>query len=405
RDTRHLSRQIGFLKVSLNMETLRDLLTPPKDLEEISYHIIGADGKTMLSTSPDILETLPTGQELYGFAAQSLGGCRQEDSVFFSAYPIEKTDWILLSVSTDKGTKHFVTTMGISLTFSTLICIIVCLLIAIFFGNIVTKPLKQVGDLMSSVSGGDFSGTLDLGSCSELSLLANQFNDMNQKLQFLYNEVFQNEIRIKEAEFSALVSQMNPHFLYNTLDTIYWMAKSGNGEAVSDMVTSLSRLMRLSLSGNHGNFVALSTELEQINCYLAIQKIRFQDQITFDLRVEADCMDCRVLKLILQPLVENAIIHGINPVGNGSITIRIYAQGDELIYQVSNTGKLLNVEELKQLLASNTTETRGFALKNISERLRLAVGAKYPLTFGYEDGQTTFWVHQPILPFLAEEDD
>lgn len=102
----------------------------------------------------------------------------------------------------------------------------VCFAIAAIFANLVTKPLRKLGDMMATVSDGDFSQKAEVGGFSELTMLTGQFNRMNEKLDFLYNEVLRKELRVREAELSALVSQMNPHFLYNILDTLYWMAKA-----------------------------------------------------------------------------------------------------------------------------------------------------------------------------------
>ena len=250
--------------------------------------------------------------------------------------------------------------------------------------------------MMATVSDGDFSQKADAGGFSELTILTSQFNRMNEKLDFLYNEVLRKELRIREAELSALVSQMNPHFLYNILDTVYWMAKAGRMEEVGQMVSSLSRLMRLSLSGDNEGFVSLQTELEQIRCYLSIQRMRFGDQILFELKVEDGLLDCQVLKLILQPLVENAIQHGVHPVGGGAVFVRIFSKGGQLVYRVSNTGRVLRTEDIETCLNSEPVGRKGFALKNINDRLCMTYGADYSLRYGHEDGMTYFEVRQPL---------
>lgn len=402
RDTRNLSHQIGFLKIALNMESLRSALLPAQDLGRISYHIIDKD-KMILSTDTEALESLPPEDELYQYVRRGIGTCISEDRIYLSACPIDKTDWLLFSISPADPTRPFSHAMLSNALLSSAICICVCLTIAVFFGNIVTKPLKKIGDMMHSVSSGDFSSKMELRGSDELTVLARQFNDMSEKLDFLYNEVFQSQLRLKEAEISALVSQMNPHFLYNTLDTIYWMAKGNQTQAVSEMVSNLSKLMRLSMPGS-GDYVSLATELEQIRCYIAIQEIRFQDQISFSLSADSELMSCRVLKLILQPLVENAIVHGVTPVGGGDISIEIFRENEDIVYRVSNTGKLLDAEEIHRLLIQPQTEKKGFALKNIAERLRLSFGSRYTLDFGFENGHTYFKVRQPAVPFKEDTD-
>ena len=397
RDTRNFSHQIGFLKIALNMNSLYNILLPSPELDQISYHIVNADG-IILSTHSEALNFLPDNTDIYTYVQRGIGTCLAENSVYMSVYPIEKTDWLIFSLAPVVPETSLSKAMLSNVFFAATICICVCLLIAVLFGNIVTKPLKEIGDKMCSISAGNFSSKMELKGNDELSLLAQQFNAMSTKLDFLYNEVFQSQLRLKEAEISALVSQMNPHFLYNTLDTIYWMAKSNQIDAVSEMVSNLSKLMRLSMPGS-GDYIPLATELEHIRCYIAIQKIRFQDQIIFSLNIADGLLKYRVLKLILQPLIENAIVHGVTPVGGGAIGIDIYQDTGEIVYRVTNTGKLLNTEELHRLLCEPQTEKKGFALKNINERLRLSYGKRYHLEFGFEAGRTFFTVRQPAVPF------
>ena len=304
---------------------------------------------------------------------------------------------MLLGRSPDQASVSFRQTLARTLTFATLLCVVVCFAIAAIFANLVTKPLRKLGDMMATVSDGDFSQKAEVGGFSELTMLTGQFNRMNEKLDFLYNEVLRKELRVREAELSALVSQMNPHFLYNILDTLYWMAKAGRTEEVGEMVSSLSRLMRLSLSGDREGFVSLQTELEQIRCYLSIQRIRFGDQILFELNVEDGLLDCQVLKLILQPLVENAIQHGVHPVGGGEIHVRVFSGDGLLVYRVSNTGRVLRAEEIETCLRTEPLGRKGFALKNINDRLCLTYGAEHSLRYGHEDGMTYFEVVQPIV--------
>lgn len=392
RDVRNFNHQIGFVKIALNMSSLRNVLAAPDDLEQTGYTLLDSAGRIVLSTDHEADDP----EKLAAMALRCANGSLWEERQYWAACPIEKTDWVLLGRSPDQASVPFRQTLARTLTIATLLCLVVCFAIAALFANLVTKPLRRLGDMMANVSDGDFSQKAEIGGFSELTMLTGQFNRMNEKLDFLYNEVLRKELRIREAELSALVSQMNPHFLYNILDTLYWMAKAGRTEEVGEMVSSLSKLMRLSLSGGREGFVPLRTELEQIRCYLSIQRIRFGDQILFDMSVEDVLLDCRVLKLILQPLVENAIQHGVHPVGGGEIRVRVFSGDGHLIYRVSNTGRVLRTEEIETCLRTEPEGRKGFALKNINDRLCLTYGAAYSLRYGHEDGMTYFEVIQPI---------
>lgn len=391
RDVRNFNHQIGFVKIALNMASLLTVLNAPDDLEQTGYTLLGQSGQMVLSTDPLSTDTAA----FSAIARRCEGGGLWEDDQYWAASQIEKTDWILLGRTPDQASVSFRHTLVRTLSIATLLCMAVCFAIAVLFANLVTKPLKRLGDMMATVSDGDFSQKAETGGFSELSLLTGEFNRMSEKLDFLYNEVLRKELRVREAELSALVSQMNPHFLYNILDTLYWMAKAGRTEEVGEMVSSLSRLMRLSLGGDREGFISLETELEQIRCYLSIQRIRFGDQILFDLTVEEGLLDCQVLKLILQPLVENAIQHGVHPVGGGEIHVRIFKQETLLHYRVSNTGRVLNAAEIETCLHTQPEGRKGFALKNINDRLCMTYGAGFSLRYGHEDGMTYFEVVQP----------
>lgn len=393
RDVRNFNHQIGFIKIALNMTSLQNVLAAPDDLEQTGYTLLDEAGRIVLSTDSEKADA----EELAAMALRCVDGSLWEDNQYWAACAIEKTDWVLLGRSPDQASVSFRRTLTRTLTFATLLCIVVCFAIAAIFANLVTKPLRKLGDMMATVSDGDFSQKAEVGGFSELTMLTGQFNRMNEKLDFLYNEVLRKELRVREAELSALVSQMNPHFLYNILDTLYWMAKAGRTEEVGEMVSSLSKLMRLSLSGDKEGFVSLQTELEQIRCYLSIQRIRFGDQILFELNVEDGLLDCQVLKLILQPLVENAIQHGVHPVGGGEIRVRVFSENGLLVYRVCNTGRVLRAEEIETCLHTDPVGRKGFALKNINDRLCLTYGAAYSLRYGHEDGMTYFEVVQPIV--------
>lgn len=401
RDVRNFNHQIGFIKIALNMTSLLNVLEAPADLEQTEYTVLDENGQVVLSTDDN-----PMDLHLLQNAARRCGeGSIWDNGQYWAACSIEKTNWILLAHTPDQASVSFRQTLIHTLTVATFLCIVVCFAIAAVFANLVTKPLRKLGDMMVTVSDGDFSHKAEAGGFSELTFLTERFNRMNEKLDFLYNEVLRKELRIREAELSALVSQMNPHFLYNILDTMYWMSKAGRTKDVEKMVSDLSKLMRLSLSGDKSGFVLLATELEQIRCYLSIQRIRFGDSILFDLQADEQLADCKVLKLILQPLVENAIQHGVHPIGVGEVHVCVYRENGLLHYRVSNTGRVLRLEEIDTCLHSEPVERKGFALKNINDRLCMTYGEDYSLRYGCQDGMTYFEVIQPVVHAEGGADD
>ncbi len=220
---------------------------------------------------------------------------------------------------------------------------------------------------------------------------------MCERLQISYNEVDLKNIKLKDAQLSLLQSQINPHFLYNTLDTIYWMSEFNRTSDVSQMVSSLSRLFRLSLAGDENDMVPLTTEIEHVECYLYIQQVRHQDQLSYLLDTQVDASHYMVNKLILQPLVENAILHGIDVTGCGTVKIYIFQERDCLIYEVRNTGTAVDISAIQEILKKPISAESGIGIRNINDRIRLRHGNEYGISCSLEKDETVFRVTIPVI--------
>ncbi|WP_419875096.1 sensor histidine kinase [Candidatus Pristimantibacillus sp. PTI5] len=269
-----------------------------------------------------------------------------------------------------------------SVTFSimavvTLITIIVSWVIA----RIITNPMKKLMFSMRALQTGDFTQRVHFNGNDEIGRLGHLYNTMVGRIKTLIDDVYASRLKQKEAELKALQSQINPHFLYNTLNMINWSAVQKGDKEISEMVVSLSQVFRLSL--NSGNdLVALEHEMELVRNYLFLQKKRFTSRFNFEIDLEPSIQHFRMPKLLLQPLVENAIIHAIEPSGgNGHIHVRAYKEDSLIIFEVSDNGpgmpeaqvQRLNqapMDESMQALQTNGPHS-GMALSNIKERLAL----------------------------------
>ena len=256
-----------------------------------------------------------------------------------------------------------------------------CLLISFFFSNRILRPLKVLRKSMNELEHENFDIVLSEKGNDEISLVSKSFNKMSRKLNELINEVYIVQLKQKEAELKVLHEQINPHFLYNTLNTIYWVCQLEKAPESAKLVQALSKLFRLSL--NSGNEITtVEKEIEHLKYYILIQKKRFEDLIQFNIEVDEKLLNCNIVKLILQPLVENAIQHGIERKGSeGSIMVRIYQEQDDLIYEVEDDGIGADVNELYELLHKVQDGNRGFGLKSVNDRIILHYGADYGLKF------------------------
>lgn len=273
-----------------------------------------------------------------------------------------------------------------------------CLLVIILFALRVLGPLKQIRKSMKHLENENFDVSIEVKGNDEIALLGKSFNKMSKRLGELINEVYAVQIKQKESELKALQAQISPHFLYNTLDTIYWMCRMEKAFESSILVQALSRLFRLSL--NSGNeFTTVKNETDHLSFYMTIQQKRFEGMIDFNMHVSGDVLPCRVVKLILQPLVENAIFHGIEKKGSrGTITITIGAEEGNLIYRIADDGAGAEENELNALLEKVEDGNRGFGIKNVNDRIHLYFGNEYGIHFHSSPGNgTVVTVKQPLL--------
>lgn len=394
----NLQTEIGFLKILLNTKVL-DQLFSDNTPNPTDYYIMDGNGKIVYSygnsvQKPEILDAVTPG--LLEENLKDTVYMKEWDS-YVTPYKLSNTPWYLFSISANTlaaSVNRTLNTMRLSFTIG---CSIICLLLSLFFTSIIISPLKKLGQLMEHIENEDFSVRFHVNSRDEIGHLADQFNKMSERLQSLYNEVYLKNIKLKDAQLSILQSQINPHFLYNTLDTIYWMSEFNRTQDVSRMISSLSRLFRLSLSGDENDMVSLESELEHVNCYLYIQKIRYQEQLECSVITDIRPADYMVIKLVLQPLAENAILHGIDTQGEGKVTIHIFEENECLIYEVTDTGGAADPEKINQILGNPISSEGGIGLKNIHDRIRLRHAGNYGINCRVENGRTIFRVTLPII--------
>ncbi|MCJ7843489.1 sensor histidine kinase [Lederbergia sp. NSJ-179] len=273
-------------------------------------------------------------------------------------------------------------------------------IVSVFFANMITKPLNKLKTLMGNVEEGHFDVRFNSKYNDEVGQLGNSYNKMVQEIDRLIQLLYVKEKSKREEELKVLQAQIQPHFLYNTLDTIQWMAYEYKAPKIAEMVNSLTTLFRIGL--NKGKeFISIREELEHVRSYLIIQMTRYESKLEYDIKADEEVKDYQILKLILQPLVENSIYHGIrNKRGKGRITITVTRQDENLLLCVMDTGKGIKEEMLKQLNHSlkmmGTTDRKGYGLHNVNERIKLSYGAKYGLEVfsEYEQGTEI----QAILP-------
>ena len=250
-----------------------------------------------------------------------------------------------------------------------------------------TRPVGKLKNAMKKVEAGDFSVQVESKARDEIGQLIHSFNYMVNRLRQLIKEVYQQKLAQKNAELTALQAQINPHFLYNTLDSINWMLIEKGEWEISDVVVSLGDILKYSLHGED-MLVLFEEELKYIESYLCIQKNRLEDRLTVQMEIDERTKTCLVPKLILQPIVENAIIHGIEKKKEaGEIWIRAVIRGGVFAIQVKDNGAGMKPEQLMKFRDSILSEETGgkhIGMRNVHRRIQLHFGEVYGLKIDSE---------------------
>lgn len=288
------------------------------------------------------------------------------------------------------------------IAFTCILLLIACLSYVIPLS--ITRPITKLSEVTNQVAKGDLSVRADVKTGAEASMLGNSLNTMIDKINELLVQVKTEQIRLRKAEFELLQSQINPHFLYNTLDAIVWLAEAGDQKKVVSMVGSLSEFFRTSL--NQGkDIVSIKEELQHVRSYLEIQQVRYQDLLQYEIDVP-ECLNHYLIpKITIQPLVENALYHGIkNKRGLGKIEINGRLREDYFILQIKDNGIGIKEERLRevqnQILHKETKENDIYGLYNVNERIRLNFGEAYGIVIESVYGEQT--VVSVTLPCIKE---
>lgn len=255
----------------------------------------------------------------------------------------------------------------------------------------ITQPIEDLSRRMEEVSGGELTPKEPVKACAEeLNTLSTGMERMVGQIRTLLDETTQKQASLRKTELALLQAQINPHFLYNTMDTIIWLIEAEQNEAAEEMVANLSNYFRCSLSKGQ-DIISLETEERHIRSYLQIQQVRYQDILTYTIDIPCELHQIQLPKLTLQPLVENALYHGIKlKRAKGRISISGRREGEDVVLQVADNGVGMSLERLTTLRQSLKTRERvGFGLATVHERLQLCFGPGYGLSLESEEGQGT----------------
>lgn len=270
----------------------------------------------------------------------------------------------------------------------------------------ITRPIRKLSEVTDQVAKGNLDVRSEVKGGVEVSMLSDSLNTMIDKINELLDQVTKEQVRLRKAEFEVLQSQINPHFLYNTLDAITWLAESGEQKKVVSMVGSLSEFFRTALNGGR-DIITIEEELQHVRSYLEIEQVRYQDILRYEISGPEELNKYLIPKITIQPLVENALYQGIkNKRGPGMILIKAKKEKDFFTIQIEDNGIGIEEERLEQVRAGIRDKVLTgkdiYGLYNVNERIRLNFGEQYGIFIESVHGEKT--VVSVILPYAQTLD-
>ena len=313
-------------------------------------------------------------------------GTYVEDTVIYAVTSVEDSSWRVVGVSfVDELVNRSVREMiGISAGLAGLV-LAAALLTSWILSRMLSRPLWGLASAMERFErDADHFSYRPVGGTREVRELSQSFGHMVLRIQQLMSTVRQEEINLRKTELKALQAQINPHFLYNTLDSIAWMCERGRNADAVNMVHALARLFRISISRGH-ELIPIAKEIEHAESYLQIQKYRYKNQFTYEFDVDPGCLDYYCNKITLQPIIENSINHGLDLlVEEGRIQVEVLQDGEDILFRVRDNGVGMSQEQVDAILEQDPEDRTGIGIRNVNDRLRIYFGAPYGLNITSE---------------------
>ena len=391
------SKEKGVVFIDLNYSAISELCDQNSIGEKSYIYILNQDGNIVYHPQQQqlynelqtenidiVLDADPQGEPVISGSGN--------DSRVYTFAKSEKTGWMVvgcmnmneLTRSSRQGQFIYVMTA--------VILIIIALLFSNHISRAISRPIQKLRDSMAKVQEGDFSATvMEVPEQNEIGSLTRSFNVMIHQIEELMKQNRIEQEQKRKSELKALQSQINPHFLYNTLDSIIWMAEGKKNEEVVLMTSSLAKFLRQSIS-NEDQQVSIGQEVEYARSYLTIQKMRYKNKLEYEIYLEASIKSCQIVKLVLQPIIENAIYHGIKyKEGMGMVTVRGYEKDGCVVLEVADNGVGMDEETLKHIFERHKVNYRsnGVGVYNVQKRLKLYYGNDYGITYESEKGMGT----------------
>lgn len=382
---------IGMLRISISEDMLFEVQKNLLAGSNSSFYLVDGDGiilshqkKEKLGKHFDyseIIHKLKNDEVFYSN--------RVNDELYEYIHKVKGYNYYLIGMFPAKEVSYETKPIGNLILFTLIGCSIFVICFAYIMYVSITRPIRILISKMNEVEKGCFDVVALSNSENEIGGLFHHFNSMVAKIKLLIRDLYEVELKEREAELKALQEQINPHFLYNTLDTIRWTARKNRDFEVSEYIEILSSILRHNL--NNGQWETdIGQEVAHLKDYIFLQKKRYGDKLEVKINIEPELYSYKIVKLVLQPIVENSITYGFDAnLGHGSITVEGERQGENIVLQIIDDGVGADEEQIKQIINSKAETKKIYALKNINERIKLHYGNDYGIDFNSEINKGT----------------
>jgi len=378
---------LGVILIDLNFSLIEDMVSRISIGDQGYLFIIDDSGNLIYHPKLELIysgiKTEPI-EELLTSNTTTIEKLDEEQAVNFVITNSEYTGWKVIGKIYNQDLNIYSDVLREFFIMIILVTLMISLVLAVMIAGNILRPVKSLLRGMSAFQAGDLNVQVAVESQNELGILTNTFNTMTRRIKMLIDTNKEVERLKRKSDLEALQAQINPHFLYNTLDSIVWMGEVGKSEEVVKMTSALSKLFRISISKGQ-EYITVKQELEHVESYLTIQKMRYGDKLDYTIKAEENLLSLRIIKIMIQPIVENAIYHGLKKMpGKGNISIHVYKDSlkeeDHLCIDVTDDGIGMEDATIDQLLSGQILSEKkngGVGVYNVDQRIKLYYGEEF----------------------------
>lgn len=391
-------KHLGTILINIYEKDLITLVESSKIMEGWNFIILEQYGNVVYETRDKELplETITSLSYSSGHSEIDVNGKKYLSAFYTSKF----NDWRMILLMPFSRLFSGINIIKKTTMLIILLCLLMLTMFLLLISSYLTKPIIKLSKLMKQAELGDMDVKFRSHYKDEIGELGRSFNSMLERLKNLIRQNYEKQKKLRTQELKVLQMQINPHFLYNTIDTINWMAQCIDADRISEISIELANYYRQSLSKG-AEIIKIMDEISQINSYLIIQKTRYEGHINFKIDIDEKILGLYIPKLTLQPIIENAIYHGLREKeGGGVIEIKGFLKENQVMFIIKDSGKGMEQESLNKLikLLKEGDSSQGYGLSNVNERLKLYFGVEYGLNIeSVKDCHTTVIVNIPIV--------